>query len=137
VNEIWPAIAPSGLVWGLSGSALPLAPGASLTLRPGDAYYVASFSSAPNPLPPGSAVYVQVDSADGRPDARFGGVIERDELEGRPYNNIAGPVINTVAVPLPSRSPAPALTDGDLPTRPHADAGARRVGLVARGLLPR
>ena len=36
VNEIWPLLGEAGATWGVTANALPLAPGAMLTLTVGD-----------------------------------------------------------------------------------------------------
>ncbi len=78
-----------GLVWGVTAAALPLAPGEEITLTVGDAYFWAEYSHVDWPLPPGTPVYAQVDSAG---EGAYGGVLEVHEIRGEPYNNIAGPV---------------------------------------------
>jgi hypothetical protein len=87
VNQIWNDLAGQGLVWGVT---TPLRPGEAVTLTVGDAYYVAQYSQVSWPLPIGTVIYAQVDSANA--DTTYGGVLEMHEILGQPYNNIAGPV---------------------------------------------
>lgn len=86
VNQTWDQIGQRGMVWGITDSALPLAPGASLTLSPGDTHYVAERSRPGALLEDGDLIFVQVDSAN--TNGTKGGVEEQDELPGRVYNNI-------------------------------------------------
>ena len=87
VNQIWPDYASQGLVWGVTADALPLAPGETLTLTIGDAYYSAGDSSFSGSLAEGTPVYAQVDSANS--NTSYGGVLEDHEILGGSYNNIA------------------------------------------------
>jgi len=90
VGQLWQDLGEWGMVWGVSGEALPLGAGASITLRGGDALYAARYSVMPERLPAGTEVYAQVDSvASAGP---YGAVLEIGELEDGPNNNIAGPV---------------------------------------------
>ena len=89
VNQTWDLLGGEGLVWGVTAAALPLAPGAQLTLAVGDAYYRADYSLATQPLA-GRALYVQVDSYGDAGD--YGAILEAHELDRGPYNNIFGPV---------------------------------------------
>jgi hypothetical protein len=59
-----------------------------MTLTVGDRYYQPSLSNVPVPIPSGSLLYAQVDSAG---PAEYGGVLETHELMGWAYNNIGGP----------------------------------------------
>ncbi|HHS97186.1 MAG TPA: DUF11 domain-containing protein [Chloroflexi bacterium] len=89
VNQVWGDVGDQGLVWGVTGSALPLEPGETLTLRVGDEYYWDSLSRVTWPLAPGTPVYAQVDSYG---DSAYGLVRETHEIAGGGYNNITGPV---------------------------------------------
>lgn len=91
VGQIWQDLGEWGMVWGVTGDALPLAAGASLTLRGGDALYDARYSVMPETLPAGTEVYAQVDPVASA--SSYGAVLEIDELDGGASNNIAGPVI--------------------------------------------
>jgi hypothetical protein len=74
----------------VSGAGLSqLAPGGTLTLTSGDAFYFAQFSSTP-PLPIGANVFALADSVNF--GTSFGAVQESNE-----GNNLAGPVISTAA----------------------------------------
>ena len=55
----------------------------------GDDHYWAEYSYVAWPLPPGTPIYAQVDSAG---EGAYGGVLEAHEIRGEPYNTIAGPV---------------------------------------------
>jgi hypothetical protein len=88
VNEIWhDGRSDYGAAWAVTAD---LAPGATLTLRPGDAYYASDRTHLPSAWSPGLLLYAQVDSyAPGMP---HGAIPEQDELNGNDYNNILGPV---------------------------------------------
>ena len=86
VNQTWPLLAKKGLVWGVTGAALPLDPGESLTLTIGDTYYVSSLSSFSGIVPAGTPIYAQVDSANTL--TTYGAILETHEANGAPYNNI-------------------------------------------------
>jgi len=90
VGQLWQDLGAWGMVWGVSGEALPLGAGASITLRGGDALYAARYSVMPERLPAGTEVYAQVDSVASA--GSYGAVLEIGELEDGPNNNIAGPV---------------------------------------------
>jgi hypothetical protein len=85
VNQIWNELADEGLVWGVT---VDLAPGEAITLTVGDGFFVPAYSHVNWPIPSGTPVYVQVDSADA--DTAYGAVLETHEIVGEPYNNIAG-----------------------------------------------
>jgi len=87
VNQIWEDLADQGLVWGVTSAALPLEPGDVITLAVGDDYYVADYSYVTWPLPEGTPVYAQVDSAN--LDTTYGGVLENHEIVGGAYNNVS------------------------------------------------
>jgi hypothetical protein len=89
VNQTWSMLSDQGLVWGVTAD---LQPGDILTLTVGGAYYYAPLSSVMWPVPPGTPVYVQVDSAgQGEWTESYGGVLENHEIIGAPYNNISAP----------------------------------------------
>lgn len=86
-NDRWQDIAPAGVVWGISGSELPIGPGESRVLTLAEAIIVfegKTISSSP-PFPTGVPVYAQVDSVNAA--GSFGGAEESDET-----NNVFGPV---------------------------------------------
>jgi hypothetical protein len=92
VNQPWSQLGGGGMVWGVQGDVLPLGPGETITLFPGDVYYWTEYSRPGSwPLPVGAPVYVQVDSVN--LDTDYGGVLEGHEASGGAYNNIAGPVL--------------------------------------------
>lgn len=85
-NQIWKLLASQGLVWGVTAPAIPLAPGHAILLEVGYEYYRPELSHIDGPLPVGTRVYVQADSADAL--TNYGAILEQDELGGT-YNNIA------------------------------------------------
>ncbi len=109
VNQVWQDLCSQGLVWGVTVDALPLQPGDTLTLTVNDAYYRTDLSQLSWPLPVGTTIYAQVDSAHAQ--TSYGGVLENHEIVGGPYNNIAGPVLSTASVAdqtgLPPETPRP------------------------------
>jgi hypothetical protein len=97
VNQTRETLGCRGGVWGVTVDALPqLAPGGVLTLTMNDAYYWPSRSDMPATLPPGTPIYVQVDSANTGTD--YGAVLENHEMTGLPYNNILGPISLTSTI---------------------------------------
>lgn len=105
-----------GLVWAVSGAALPLKPGQSLTLTIGDAYYMASHSAFSGTVLAGTPVYAQVDSANTM--TNYGAVLEADERSGRTYNNISGPVYPNRALQVARPTKPSGGGVDDLPIRP-------------------
>jgi hypothetical protein len=94
VNDIWQDFAYQGFSWGVTLSALPLAPGDTLTLVVGDAYYdPLDEANVTWPLQEGLDVYAHVDSANNL--TTYGAVLENHEILEIPYNNITGPVYVT------------------------------------------
>ncbi len=88
VNQVWKdGRSAHGIVWGVTVTALPLAPGGTLTLTVGGSYYGSDLSDMAWPLPVGTVIYVQVDSANTQTNT--GGVLENHEITGLAYNNIA------------------------------------------------
>jgi hypothetical protein len=90
VNQRWENLGSQGLCWGVTASALPLAPGDVITLTIGDAYYWPSFSNFAGSLAEGTLVYAQVDSMDAC--TTYGAVLENHEIAGSTYNNISSAV---------------------------------------------
>jgi len=74
-------------------------------LTTGDKYYSAINSHLNGPLPVGTILYAQVDSANA--NTNDGAVLETHEITGEPYNNISGPMLSTLAVTAVA---VPALT---------------------------
>ncbi|MCB9098626.1 MAG: tandem-95 repeat protein [Anaerolineales bacterium] len=105
LNQPWATIAEAGAVWGVTQS---LAPGESLTLTTGDAYYVAAFSSAS--IPTGATVYALVDSVNY--NTNYGNVAESDES-----NNLGGPVTAGAGGSPPAINPAAVPNLKGLPKR--------------------
>jgi uncharacterized repeat protein (TIGR01451 family) len=122
VNQVWnDGRSFQGMVWGVSGAALPLAPGETLTLTYGDIYYWKDFSNFTGSLPAGTPVYVQVDSAD--IETTYGAVLESHEIGGGTYNNILGPIYATNATGTAGTMPPvakdrPPAYPTNLPARP-------------------
>jgi uncharacterized repeat protein (TIGR01451 family) len=122
VNQTRETLGCQGAVWGITTTALSrLTPGGMITLTLNDAYYWPSKSNMPASLPPGTPVYVQVDSANA--NTNYGAVLENHEITGSPYNNILGPVGSTSMLSDESLEPI-SLTGvfsdrlGNLPVRP-------------------
>lgn len=94
-NDIWEFMGTAGLVWGVT--ALPAAQG-NTVMQPGETraiflnspHYWPTLSKFSGALPPGTAIYAQVDSANA--ETNYGGVWEVHEVNGGAYNNIFGPV---------------------------------------------
>jgi len=122
VNQTWnDGRCSEGIVWGITAPALPLQPGGTITLTIGDAYYWLEHSNFPGSLPAGTPVYVQVDSAN--TDTTYGGVLEKHEVVGGPYNNISGPV-------YPASGTGEGLAEAELPaTGDHPPASSRHLPL--------
>jgi uncharacterized repeat protein (TIGR01451 family) len=117
VNQTWQQVGDQGLVWGVTRSALPLAPGDALTLTLDGPYYRPDESEVTWPLAEGTPVYAQVDSAN--EDTGHGAVRENHEIIETPYNNVTGPSISTAGGPaaLSSEGGGP-IEPGHLPPRP-------------------
>ena len=90
VNQTWQSCAAEGMVWGVPKADLPLEPGGEMTLRRGDKYYWPTLSKFSGTLPPGTPIYVQVDSANSF--TTYGAVLENHEIAGAFYNNVSGPI---------------------------------------------
>jgi|GEM_PF-1316043 len=113
VNEIWDdGRSAQGIAWAITNERnpriqpLPLLAGQSLVVAFGDAFMDADYTWIAFPLPPGTAVYAQVDSANDLTD--YGGVLETHEARGGAYNNVFGPVYVPAAAAQGMRSPAAA-----------------------------
>jgi hypothetical protein len=101
VNETWQVVGDRGMVWGVTSAALPLAPGARMTLTVGDAFFRADLSRLPLGAVPGTPLYAQVDSANTA--TAYGAVLEDHERDGGAYNNIAaGQAPEAGLLPLPA-----------------------------------
>jgi len=118
VNQTWPMLCDLGAAWGVTAPALPLPPGGTLTLTIGDPYYQTDDSNFPAPLPAGTPIYVQVDSAN--VGTTYGAVLENHEMAGEAYNNVGGPVLSTLnAMEEGTATEAhPPTPSGWLPPRP-------------------
>ena len=103
-------------MWGVGGDALPLEAGEVMTLTIGDDYYWAGYSYVDWPLSPDTPIYAQVDSANA--DTAYGAILEIDEIQGLPNNNILGPVY-----PVPGRG----LMPGGLPSGRAKSEGLSRL----------
>jgi hypothetical protein len=113
VNQLWSSIGTRGLAWGVTSSALPLAPGAALTLTVNGAYYSAPDSDMGGSIATGTPVYAQVDSVNLQ--TTYGNVLETHEIAGGPYNNITGPTGLTMitATGLPEESLQATASSGE------------------------
>jgi hypothetical protein len=117
-NQTWDQVGSRGLVWGVNDLGLPILPGESITLTPGDEFYNADFSNPDGPITPGSILYAQVDSADAT-QPTGGNIGESDELPGGVYNNITqATASSTIPLPGPRGSEAQVNSSvADLPRR--------------------
>ena len=86
VNQLWNDLGSQGLVWGVTGDALPIPPGGSVSLTLGDRYYSPAHSHVAGELAPGTPVYAQADSWNQA--TAYGAVLEGHEVSGGVYNNI-------------------------------------------------
>ncbi len=106
VNQTWRHVGSSGIVWGVTQDALPLAPGQAITLTvtpAGGLYYRADLSSVAWPLSAGARIYAQADSAHSA--TAYGAILENHEIIGAPYlNNIMGPTVLSATAPTRTRS---------------------------------
>ena len=120
VNQIWEDLAEQGLVWGVTKS---LQPGELVVLTVGDAYYHPDHSQVSWPLPAGTELWVQVDSA--AAGSSYGAVLESHEILSQPYNNIFGPVSLIPMANAPAGLLSPATRDyrseTALPLRPQEE----------------
>jgi hypothetical protein len=92
VNQVWyDGRSEQGIVWGVTASQTPMAPGDVITLRINDAYYSAHYSTFTGSLPNGTQVWAQVDAVDLQTD--YGAVLETHEASGGAYNNITHVVV--------------------------------------------
>jgi uncharacterized repeat protein (TIGR01451 family) len=89
-NQLWSDVGSRGASWGVIDDALPLAPGARLTVSLGDIYYRPLLSNPGDAVAAGTQLYAQVDSFNS--NGANGAVLETHEREGAAYNNILGPV---------------------------------------------
>jgi len=97
VNQIWNTLSTQGLAWAVTTSPTnTLQVGGVITLTIGGAYYSAINSHLNGPLPIGTKIYAQVDSASA--GSSYGAVLETHEMSGGAYNNISGPVTSTLVV---------------------------------------
>jgi len=124
VNQVWDSLCEEGMVWGVEEPALPLEPGGTITLRMGGEYYWEEYSEYSGSVAEGTAIYVQVDSADVA--TMYGAVLEGHEIVGGPYNNISGMVYweasgigeEAVEGERPAVSGRPPASSHHLPPRP-------------------
>ena len=114
VNQLWNTMGTQGLTWGVTADALPLAPGASLTLAIGDPFFRPEYSRLSGPVPVGTPLFAQVDSYNTA--TNYGAVREGHEVFGQPYNNIGSAVAAAQVRIPPALSAAPRPPDG-LPAR--------------------
>ena len=121
VNQVWyDGRSEEGVVWGVTASETPLAPGAGLCLTLDSPYYSDYFSDFSGGLDVDSDVWVQVDAVNLNSD--YGGVLESHEVTGGAYNNLARATFDPEGITtslcegdvVGQRQPAA----GDLPRRP-------------------
>jgi hypothetical protein len=122
VNQVWKdGRSAHGIVWGVTTDTLPLAPGGTITLTFGGSYYRSDLSEMAWPLPIGTVIYAQVDSANTL--TNYGAVLENHEIVGTTYNNIthttfvAGAMGETLQAPVTGDGPSD-FSD-HLPPRPY------------------
>lgn len=128
VNQVWYDAGRSieGIAWGVTSSALPLAPGEVLVLRysneagAANLYVAPEYSRFSGTLAGGTPVYVQVDSVNS--NTTYGAVLETHEITGEPYNNISLSALTTSAT----------LSGLELPTSDHQPSVASPTSLPAR-----
>lgn len=117
VNQLWQDVGKAGAAWGVTGDALPLAPGQSLVLTVGDHHFAPAYSLLPEQLTAGTQVYAQVDSWD--PATAYGAVLENHEYNASPYNNLYGPISLLEPATFVSTDASPAsVAASALPGRP-------------------
>jgi len=121
VNQKWETLSEEGLRWGVTASALPLAPGGEIVLTIGDEYYWPSLSNFGGSLPAGTVVYAHVDSLNAF--TTYGAVLEGHEKSWPyhgAYNNISGMIATAGSAatrqPIPASRAAPTM--GNLPPVP-------------------
>ncbi len=119
VNQLWTDLSTQGMVWGVTESILPIAPGERIILQLQDSFYSPPYSHLAGALAVGTPVYVQVDSYNEA--TTYGAVLETDEMTGGLYNNIASTTVAAATVreePLSSDRTIEAIPSSSLPTRP-------------------
>src|SRR5690606_33175129 len=112
---IWQMLSEEGLAWGICDDALPLQPGASLTLTVGDDYFMPDASNFSGAMAAGTVLYAQVDSA--HSDTDYGAVLEAHEVDHSAYNNVAGPVLTPGALIMSWPQAVSPSASGLLPPR--------------------
>lgn len=120
VNQLWYDLGTQGIAWGVTASALPLAPGEHLVLTSQDGYLDADRTFFVLPIAPETPLYAGVDVWN--PDTAYGTVLETHEAQGGVYNNLLGPVSAThrtepLSIAAPSVESSPS-TGRPLPPRP-------------------
>ena len=106
VNQTWRHVGSRGVAWGVTQDALPLQPGQAITLTvtpAGGLYVRPDQSNVTWPLPAGTVLYAQADSA--HSSTTYGAILENHEIIGTPYNNITGPVLSVAGVDRYRASP--------------------------------
>jgi hypothetical protein len=99
VNQAWNMVGSQGLVWVVNATALPLAPGARLTLTSGGQFFLPDYSRQSEPIQAGALLYAQVDSYN--PNTSYGTVLESHEQVSGAYNNISSATADA-SVPAPA-----------------------------------
>jgi uncharacterized repeat protein (TIGR01451 family) len=116
-NQIWATLSAEGLTWGIGAHALPLNPGAELTLVVGDQFFWGLGSYVNWPIEAGTEAYVHVDSW--HVTNEYGAVLEDHEVLGKAYNNVFGPgfsVMSLIEAEAPAMNGTP-FGFGSLPER--------------------
>jgi hypothetical protein len=96
VNQICKGLSFQYAMWGYLASQQPIAPGQTVTLTVGDAYYTSTHSIFTPTFAIGTPVYAHVDAA--HKFTTYGGVWEAHERDGGRYNNIRSGTIVAGAV---------------------------------------
>ncbi|MEM7332178.1 MAG: hypothetical protein AAF490_08800 [Chloroflexota bacterium] len=92
VNQIWEQLGSYGAVWFVDEVNLPFEVGDTMIFTINDANFEPDISNVPDEIAVGTAIYIQVDSANANTD--YGGVLETHEITDETYNNIFGPVFS-------------------------------------------
>jgi hypothetical protein len=97
-NDMLVQLGSMGLVWGIGGDQLPLAPGASLVLTVYDASFDRLHSNLTGGIPAGATLYGHVDAWNSL--SNTGAIYETHEQVGGSYNNILGSIAaSTISLP--------------------------------------
>ena len=126
VNQTWRHVGTQGVVWGITMDVFPMEPGEEIVLvaTSGGAgtYYWPTLSQVTWPIPVGTPIWAQVDSA--HASTAYGAVLENHERTGGVYNNISGPTFSlnagqeVITQAADEDQEQPVRDRGHLPPRP-------------------